>query len=160
MIVCWFANLFRRLFGAPVQPCRKLRRPVVELPRFDSQKYEAITGELVRVEGIRFQPFEFGAALLKIENTGVLPRGSEYRFEVRQRIRNSESEVRYLGGCTYVIKIAGARQYSPVHVTPSHDPNTPPDVAEEIERKAREFRWYPSLLAKNLAAQRDQEYGR
>src|SRR5882762_6235217 len=159
MIICWFANLFRMLFGAPVQPCTKPRRPVVELPRFDSQKYEAITGALVRVEGVRFQPFEFGAVLLKIENTGALSKGSEYRLEVRQRIRISERKVRYWGGCTYVIKIAGDKQHSPVHITPSHDPNTPPDVAEHIERKAREFRWYPSLFAKNLAAQRDQEYG-
>ena len=86
----------------------------------------------------------------------MLPPGSEYRFEVRQRSRGDKTQ--YLGGGTYVITIAGDRQYNPLYVAPSHDPKTPPDVAEEIERKGREFQWYPSSLARDLADQREREH--
>lgn len=77
---------------------------------------------------------------------------------MRQRIRGAKSETQYLGGGTYVITIAGDRQYNPLYVAPSHDPKTPPDVAEEIERKGEQFRWYPSSLAKERAEQREREH--
>jgi hypothetical protein len=155
MIVCVVANMFRALFGLPTRPCRKPRHPVIQLPPFERQNYEAEPSTLVRVTGIRLQPFAFGAMLLEVQNTGTLSPGSEYRFEVRQRAR--DDKMPYWGGGTYVIKIEGDRQYNPLYVAPSHDPKTPPDVAEEIERKGEKFKWYPSSLARELADQRERE---
>jgi len=121
--------------------------PVVELPRFDSQKYEAITGALVRVEGIPLSSLSSsGQRYSKLKIPGRYRRVPSIAWRCVNEYESLSVRSGILGGCTYVIKIAGDKQYSPVHITPSHDPNTPPDVAEDIERKAREFRWYPSLF--------------
>jgi hypothetical protein len=98
---------------------RRKRRP---LPKFAAAIYQAKPATLVTVRGVRLPAFGFGAALLVIENRGDLAEGSEYRFQAQQRING-----RVVGGCSYVVRIAGKRVLLPPLISQSHqiDPKSP-----------------------------------
>jgi hypothetical protein len=81
-------------------------------PRFTPPVYRPKPSALVEVKGVRLGAFGFGAALMVIENRGELPEGSEFRFQVQQRI-----EGRVVGGSVYIVRIAGQAKLPPPIVT-------------------------------------------
>jgi len=83
------------------QPRRTHHRQI----QFTPTVYRAKPASLVSVRGVRLPRHGVGAALMVIENTGKLPPGSEYRYQVQQVVRE-----RVVGGCTYVVRIAGVRK--------------------------------------------------
>jgi hypothetical protein len=84
-----------------VEPERR-REPVHPLPRFAQPIYVAKPSALVELRGVRLGGFAYAAALIAIEKRSELPPGSEYRFDVQQRIREQ-----IVGGSTFVVRIAG-----------------------------------------------------
>jgi len=97
---------------------RHKRHPMV---RFTQAIYRAKPATRVSVRGVRLSPHGVGAALMAVENTGKLPTGSRYRFQVQQMVGDQ-----VVGGGTYVVVIAGEPKLPPPLVSPSHriDPKT------------------------------------
>lgn len=107
----WLDRARQRLGGEPEHDGPQKRRP---LPRFAPPVYQAKPSALVAVRGVRLRGFGSGAALLVIGNLGDLPEGSEYRFQAQQLV-----DGRVVGGCTYVVRIAGRRRLPPPLIAPS-----------------------------------------
>jgi hypothetical protein len=144
----WLDRVEAKLGGeAEEKRCPPKRRPG---PRFTPPVYRAKPSALIEVKGVRLGAFRFGAALLVIENRGELPEGSEYRFQVQQRM-----EGQVVGGSVYVVRIAGQPELPPPIVTPSHQidaktgrprvppplhlANVPPWMAEIVEEREEEL---------------------
>lgn len=116
--------------------------------------YRARPASLAGIRGVRLPPHGAAAALLVIENTGHLPPGSEYRFQVQQ-IAGEQ----VVGGSTYVVRIAGQPALPPPIVTPSHQINpktgkppakspaplryVPPWMREIVEERAEVLEIFP-----------------
>jgi hypothetical protein len=95
-------------------------------PRFTPPIYQAQPSALVEVRGVRFGSFGMCAALIVVEHRGELPEGSEYTFEVQQRV-----ERRIVGGSTYVVRIGGPLRLLPPLISPTHRPDPKGHVVEE-----------------------------
>lgn len=100
------------------------RRP--RRPRFTPPIYQAQPSALVEVRGVRLGSFGMCAALILVEHRGELPEGSEYTFEVQQRI-----ERRIVGGSTYVVRIGGPRRLPAPLISPTHRPDPKGHAVEE-----------------------------
>lgn len=103
-------RLLVRFVSLLVGPSRKpSERPRLSTPiRFRPTVYEARRPARVEVRGVRLPPFGFCAARITVRNVGQLEPGSEYRFEVQQQVGQ-----RPVGGCTYVVRIAGVKNRPP-----------------------------------------------
>jgi hypothetical protein len=122
----WLDRVERKLGGDGDEHPPKRRG----LPHFTPPVYRAKPSGLVEVKGVKLPPFGFGATLVAIQNTGELPPGSDYRFQVQQRV-----DGRVVGGGTYVVRIVGEPKLPPPIVAPSHriDPKTQRLSAEAPE---------------------------
>lgn len=96
----WLDRVEDRLEGEEDDDRRARPRRHPELS-FAPAIYRARPAALVAVRGVRLPVHGVGAALMVIDNTGELPPGSDYRFQVQQVIRG-----RVIGGSTYVVRIA------------------------------------------------------
>jgi hypothetical protein len=130
---------------------RRKRHPEL---RFTPAIYRASPASLVAVRGVRLAPYGAAAALLVIENTGQLPPGTEYRFQVQQVVGKQVA-----GGSTYVVRIAGEPELPPPIVVLSHqvDPKTgkppvkppvplryvPPWMTDIVEERAEVLGKFP-----------------
>jgi len=100
----WFDRWLHRLedeLGGPHHDDRPYHKLHPGL-RFAPSTYRAKPASLVAVRGVQLAPHDAAAALIVIKNHGELPKGSEYRFQVQQVVGRQ-----VVGGCTYVIRIAG-----------------------------------------------------
>jgi photosystem II stability/assembly factor-like uncharacterized protein len=99
---------FEQELGGSYQADRPCHKPHPGL-RFTPPIYRAKPASLVSVKGVHLPPHGAGAALMVVENHGELPKGSAYRFEVQQVVGRH-----VIGGCTYVIRIAGHEERRPI----------------------------------------------
>jgi hypothetical protein len=107
----WFDRWLHRLedeLGGPHHDDRACHKPHPGL-RFTPSTYRAKPASLVAVRDVQLAPHDAAAALIVIENHGELPKGSEYRFQVQQVVGRH-----VVGGCTYVIRIAGHEDSRPL----------------------------------------------
>jgi hypothetical protein len=88
-------------------PCKKF------FSQFTPIIYTASPSSLVSISGVQIPGYGFVAAYFSVTNTGTLPEGQQYRFNVQQFL-----ERRLVGESTYVVRIAGAAPFNPF---------TPPD---------------------------------
>ena len=106
-ILEWFEHALDRFeleLGGREEDDGLRHKPHPEL-RFSPPIYRAKPSSLISVKGVQLEPHGASAALLVFENHGELPDGSEYHLQVQQVVGE-----RVVGGCTYVIRIAGQRE--------------------------------------------------
>jgi hypothetical protein len=103
----WLERVEDKLEGEKDDQRRRRHKRHPELS-FAPTIYRAKPAELVSLHGVRLPAHGVGAALMVIANTGELPPGSEYRFQVQQVVGR-----RVIGGSTYVIRIAGRSEPRP-----------------------------------------------
>jgi hypothetical protein len=108
----WLRNLVRRLFGTPRPPRTRSYAPIRS---FGPVVYEADLSALVTVHDVRIPSFDFCASRLLIKNTGSLPSGSEYYFQVKQMMKD-----KVVGGSVYVVRLAGVPE-TPVLLSPDEE---------------------------------------
>src|SRR6266571_4519647 len=97
------------------------------------------------------------ASLLRVEPTGDLEQGSQYVFDVQQLVEEGEGRRGAVaGGSRYIVVIAGDPKLRKPVVAPTHDPDTPDDEREELERQGDEFKYVPPW-AEELVAAREKE---
>ncbi len=149
---CWVENLGRCIIGLPLKSCRQ--GPKVKLPVFEPTIYEASPSSLAEVKGVRIPPFGLCAALLSIRNKGTLEEGSEYRFEIQQRIKEEVA-----GGSTYVVRIAGERKLPSPFVPPTMRTDLDPRELERIEREGEKLKYVPPW-ARDIVESREKEQGK
>jgi hypothetical protein len=99
---------FEQELGGSYQEDRPCHKPHAGL-RFTPPIYRAKPASLVSVKGVHLPSHGAGAALMVVENHGELPKGSAYRFEVQQVVGRH-----VIGGCTYVIRMAGHEERRPI----------------------------------------------
>jgi photosystem II stability/assembly factor-like uncharacterized protein len=107
--------------------------------RFAPELHRAAPSALVQVHGLELGPYEHGAMLLAVDNTGHLPAGHEYTFQVQQII-----DERVVGGSVYSVRIAGRRLGSLLPMVKDPPPATPFDDALDDG-------WQPAWV-RNIAA--------
>jgi hypothetical protein len=149
---CWVENFGRWLLNVPLRPCR--RPPEIALPKFAPEIYEASPSSLVEVRGVKLPAFGSCAALLAIRNTGTLESGSEYTFQVQQRVNDQ-----LVGGSTYVVRIAGEKRVKPRVTVDAHRTDLDLAKLQRIEREAEPLKYVPPW-AKKIVEKRETEQGR
>lgn len=160
LLWCWIRNLFCailnffiRLFGGKKIYC--YCTPASNVPQFDNIIYEVEPGKEVRVTNVVTDGFRFNAAYIRIRNTGTLPPGMRYHFDVQQ-IRNGV----VIGGSEYVVCTSG-NTILPV-ITPMPDiklKNLPMAEYHRLKRIAQKQRYLAPWIEERKA-QREEEMGK
>jgi hypothetical protein len=83
-------------------PCSKF------FSQFTPTTYTASPSSLVSISNVQIQAYNNVAAYFSVTNTGNLPQGSQYRFNIQQFVNG-----RLVGGSTYVVRIAGKAPFEP-----------------------------------------------
>jgi hypothetical protein len=126
-LACWVENLGRRLEELPSRRCPWSPR---HRPHFEPTVYTALPSSRVEIKGVRIPPFGSVAALFSVQNRGILPPGSEYRFQVQQFALGQ-----LVGGSVYLVRIAGDKVAHPF-ASQSLGGGLDVRALEELERQA------------------------
>jgi len=147
---CGIINFILGLFGMSKIKCGcRKKRP---LPEFEQTVYEVEKNTDVQVSNIRTAGYGFNAAYFRIKNTGVLPPGTTYSFDVLL-VKNDV----VIGGSEYHVRIAG--DLKPFVFA------FPPDVKEKnysmaelhrLKRKAAEQRYLAPWIGEEKRAREIQ----
>jgi hypothetical protein len=103
-------------FTCPLLKCAACQHPNPQkscpctnfFSQFTPVVYTASPSSLVSISGVQIAGYDFVAAYFSVTNTGALPEGMQYRFNVQQYIGE-----RLVGGSMYVVRIAGTAPFAP-----------------------------------------------
>jgi photosystem II stability/assembly factor-like uncharacterized protein len=129
-------NWVLRLFGA--KPGDRRYTPKIAIPKFVDIIYEVKPRAQVTVRDVQFDPFGMVAAYIRIRNTGFLPKGERYQFEVQQLIDGEP-----VGGSTYIVVIEGDPELPPLQQFPFIMMDKDPIDWSRIEWESKEDKYIP-----------------
>jgi hypothetical protein len=154
LLVCRLLNILRRLTGRPPRPCG---RPRVRLPDFERRLLVAVPSARVAVRDVLLPAFGEAAVAIAVELGGTLTAGARYGFDVQQLAGGQ-----VIGGGRYIVVMQGdppdgdeLEKLRP----PTHDPTTPREEAERLEREAERLRFVPPF-ARRIVEDREREQGK
>lgn len=157
---CWFRNLFCailnfiiRIFGGRKIDC--YCKPVSNVPEFENIIYEVEPGKEVRLKDVITEGHKFNAAYIRIRNTGSLPPGSRYHFDVQQ-IRNGK----VVGGSEYVVCISGDAVIHVPELLPDIKAQNFPMAEYHRRKQIAAKQRYLAPWIQDQKEQRDKEMGK
>lgn len=103
-------------------PCKKF------FSQFNPIIYTASPSALVSISDVKIPAYSFVAAYFSVTNTGSLPEGQQYRFNVQQFVGEQLK-----GGSTYVVRIAGKAPFNPYTLPDTDEFNIEPPLPPWVQ---------------------------